>query len=236
MTQHLQSCRSLRAKLALLAGGALAGPEKAAVETHLSQCAGCQKHYAELMAVSRDLRHFSQDLSPLKPSMGFRSRWIQAVKGAEAPGFVEQIIVRMKELWIRTRPSAAAKRGDGWQTEPRSPDGSAGRFPRRGGTLFPINRAARVGLGAVWLLILFFRFTAPEITAVTPIKTQASAKDVLWILRLPAAEYIQMADRMGRLGIEEAKPAVLKPRSERNIDLDRAGRGGVWEAVGNVVV
>ena len=235
MTQRLQSCRSLRAKLALLAIGALAGPEKAAMEAHLAECAGCQRHYGELKGVSRDLHRCSQDLARAKPSAGFRLRWIQAVKNAEAPGLAARVIAWVKGLWIGMGLPAVANSGGRRQAEPRSPDGQAGRFPRRGGMMFHLSRAAQVGLSAVWLLILFFWFTAPEAGAVTSAPSQVAGKDVLWILRLPAAEYIQMAGRMGRFGIEDAKPVLVKPRSERGVGLDRASSGGGWGETGQLV-
>ena len=98
----LNSCRSYRRDICLLAGGALSEPEKAAVENHLATCVDCQKYGDALRAVTVPLNNWEDNFRHIQPEPAVQRQWARAILAAARPEPVR-------------RPAATMAFCDWWQ-------------------------------------------------------------------------------------------------------------------------
>jgi anti-sigma factor RsiW len=89
--RFFKSCGRYRRNLCLLAGGALSGPEKAAMENHLAACADCRKYFDELQAVTAPLRSWEENFSRIQPNPTIQRQWARAVQTVSRPGPVRRL-------------------------------------------------------------------------------------------------------------------------------------------------
>jgi anti-sigma factor RsiW len=78
-------CGRWRRGISLRAAGLLAEEERVAIDTHLSKCAACQRHYQALATVCRFLDSVGGRLPPAEPTAALRARWTKAVKAEARP-------------------------------------------------------------------------------------------------------------------------------------------------------
>jgi hypothetical protein len=95
MRRFLNGCGRHRADLCLVASGALADGERAALENHLASCAGCRKYFAEVTSVTAPLANWEKTFSHIEPDTVLKSRWekdFQAIRQPVHPARIGLII------------------------------------------------------------------------------------------------------------------------------------------------
>jgi hypothetical protein len=75
------------------------------------------------------------------------------------------------------------------------------------------NRAAAIGLAAVWALVLFFNLSAPDIPQVASTAMPVSPREL--ILALKAERWSASADAAAPAPVESPTKTMPRPRSER---------------------
>jgi len=88
MNRFFNPCRSYRQNVCLLAGGALAEPQRNQIENHLAACADCRNYYEEIKAVTVPLTNWAENFSHLQPTQTVKMRWASAVLSANRPTVV----------------------------------------------------------------------------------------------------------------------------------------------------
>jgi hypothetical protein len=84
--------------------------------------------------------------------------------------------------------------------------------------LRPHNRFALAGLGTVWLLILFFNVTTPELPETRGSNVALNPKKILMVLRADNQAFVRLLSPYESEPEERPQPRVPRPRSERRPD------------------
>jgi len=127
-------CRRHAVDLGLLAAGALARPDGDRLAKHLERCPGCRARLAQLRTLARELTQDGRNLPSVEPSPSLRRRWMAEIH--------------------RIAPATGERRSE---DRSRAGDWGAPALPWLTG-----RRLAWSGIAAMWALILFFRFSAPD--------------------------------------------------------------------------
>jgi hypothetical protein len=80
MNRLFDSCRTRRENLALLAAGALDGPERADAECHLAACPQCRNYFAGIQSVSIALTASAHAGAEIRPTAAAVARWASAIR------------------------------------------------------------------------------------------------------------------------------------------------------------
>ena len=112
MKCFLNPCRRHRESLCLLASGLLPEPNRAGIENHLAQCAGCRSYYDEIKAVTAPLATWEKNFAHIEPGAAVRLRLANAaaltgrseVDHPPAPKIVllecwRQLILPSRRIW-----------------------------------------------------------------------------------------------------------------------------------------
>jgi len=101
MKSFLNQCGRWQESIGLLASGALAGLEKAAVENHLADCPRCRKYFAEMAKVAAPLANWERNLAHIAPSRTAQARWANAIhRAAETkPASASESKISFRLLW-----------------------------------------------------------------------------------------------------------------------------------------
>jgi anti-sigma factor RsiW len=75
MRQFLNACSHHRAKLCLLASGALENQERAVFEKHLATCPDCQSYYEGVKRVTAPLAEWETAFSQVEANPAVETRW-----------------------------------------------------------------------------------------------------------------------------------------------------------------
>jgi anti-sigma factor RsiW len=197
-------CRRHAADLSLLAAGALADAERAGLERHLEQCPGCRARLVELKNLAGRLTQDGQDLPQVEPPSSLRRRWMTEVRQAEqALPQTEASIFPLNLGALASRRRVASV-----------------RFPHAGGTPalpgLTGRRLAWGGIAAMWTLILFFRFSAPDAPRPQVMATPpTSLRQILLALRTDLSEPSFSVPAEPRPPTKLSVPDTLPPRSQR---------------------
>ena len=84
--------------------------------------------------------------------------------------------------------------------------------------LRPHNRFALAGLGTVWLLILFFNVTSPELTETRGSNVALNSRKILMVLRADNQAFVRLLSPYESEPEERPQPRVPRPRSQRRPD------------------
>jgi anti-sigma factor RsiW len=90
MKWFFNPCRHYRQDICLLAGGALAEPQRNQIENHLAACAACRNYYEEIKAVTLPLTNWAENFSHVQPGQTVKTRWASAVLSANRPAVVHR--------------------------------------------------------------------------------------------------------------------------------------------------
>jgi anti-sigma factor RsiW len=82
MRRFSNGCGRHRANICLLAAGALAGEETAAVKNHLATCSNCQSFYAEVKRVTLPLAEWEKTFSHVEANQTVQARWAKSFSTA----------------------------------------------------------------------------------------------------------------------------------------------------------
>lgn len=104
----MKPCRDQHQSLALHAAGCLTAAEAAALEQHLSSCAGCQTRYQELLSLAGRHSEAAADRPGVSLPTAISQRIAQAIRrpGEAAPSLSGSGAGRLR--WQRTLATAAA--------------------------------------------------------------------------------------------------------------------------------
>jgi hypothetical protein len=84
--------------------------------------------------------------------------------------------------------------------------------------LRPHNRFALAGLGTVWLLILFFNLTTPELPETSSSNVALNPSKILMVLRADNQTFVRLLSPYDSEPDERPQPMAPRPRSERRPD------------------
>lgn len=191
-------CQRYEASLCLLAAGELPEAERVRVMAHFAKCDACRAKFAELQNLARGLTEAGRRLPQVEAPASLRRRWMTAV-----------------------RASAREEVGRGVLTAPGvegAERGALGTARPTGGIIFGWLSGRRLAWGSVaamWALVLFFRFSAPDgpkpasMASAPPV----SLREVLLALKVEASPAQFRADA-GRPPPQLPPLDALPPRSQ----------------------
>jgi hypothetical protein len=84
--------------------------------------------------------------------------------------------------------------------------------------LRPHNRFALAGLGTVWLLILFFNVTTPELPETRGSNVALNPKKILMVLKADNQAFVRLLSPYESEPDERPQPIAPRPRSQRQPD------------------
>jgi anti-sigma factor RsiW len=73
-------CRRHRRTICLLAGGALAAPERNELKAHLAECADCRKYHDEMVSLAKPLAGWEINFAHVEPTPETQIRWAKAIQ------------------------------------------------------------------------------------------------------------------------------------------------------------
>jgi len=84
--------------------------------------------------------------------------------------------------------------------------------------LHPHNRFALAGLGTVWLLILFFNVTTPDLPETRGSNVALNPGKILMVLRADNQTFVRLLSPYESEPEQRPQPMAPRPRSERRLD------------------
>ncbi len=195
----LNNCGRYEASLSLLAAEALAESERAEITAHLAGCTACRAKLVEFQILARRLSQSGQRLPEVEAPASLRRRWMTAVQESAREEVGRGVL---------TAPGATVHSGGAPGTARPALEWVSGWLSGQ--------RAAWGGLTAIWALVLFFRFSAPDTAKPASLASAppVSLREVLLALKVEHSSLPSRADARQPSQLRQP-PDALPPRSQR---------------------